>query len=668
MKGDSILNQSGYFGVQGVPDPLNHPPPLYEACSWIDATGKFWLFGGSKSGLNGYCAMWCYDPATNEWTWMNGPNTPNSKGVYGTQGIPAAANHPGSRSWGSAFWKDLNGDLWVFGSQGRDSSGNYGHLDDLWKYNIASNEWAWMKGSPVAIDTGNYGIMGVPSPTNNPPSRGETRCTWVDLNGNFYLDGGYLYDASNRNDLWKYDPSTNEWVWLRGSNVNTTVGTYGVKGVSSPLNEPPPHWIYSNWTDDTGNLWMFGGRSGFSGSFNDMWKYNPSINEWTWVSGSSSGGNAGFYGPLCDTNSAFVPQYRFEGSYCWKDACSNFYIFSGIGNNFLTDLWQYNIPTNTWKLLRGTSAYLSPVWGTMGVSSAANEPGGRCGGCTWTDTQGNFWFYGGLDNLSTNFYSDLWKYVPDSTCTKCNPTAITVNYFSADTVLCPGTCTSFSNLTVNATSYQWTFTGANPSTSTDVSPTNICYNTPGSYTVTLIATNAGGSDTLTLNNYITVYPTPPPQSITQDGDTLFAIAGASTYQWYFNTNIINGATDYFYVALSGGDYNVVATDGNGCEVEAAVFNVLASAQAAVGSSSMQVFPNPVEDKVKIQKLKVKSETALEIAIYNMIGERVLNVLTQINEDEQQIIDVGELHSGMYWLEIKSGEKIFRSKFIKAGNR
>jgi hypothetical protein len=65
--------------------------------------------------------------------------------------------------------------------------------------------------------------------------------------------------------------------------------------------------------------------------------------------------------------------------------------------------------------------------------------------------------------------------------------------------------------------------------------------------------------------YITVYPFPPAQGILQSGDTLYANAGAVTYQWYFNNNLIPGATNYFYVAPASGDYNVVATDGNGCE-------------------------------------------------------------------------------------------------------
>ena len=88
-------------------------------------------------------------------------------------------------------------------------------------------------------------------------------------------------------------------------------------------------------------------------------------------------------------------------------------------------------------------------------------------------------------------------------------TSIPAAAFSAPNHICPGTCTDFINLSQNATSFQWTFAGAIPSTSTDVNPLNICYNTPGSYDISLIATGAGGSDTLTLNNYITVFPSPP---------------------------------------------------------------------------------------------------------------------------------------------------------------
>ncbi|MCX6273585.1 MAG: T9SS type A sorting domain-containing protein, partial [Bacteroidetes bacterium] len=186
-------------------------------------------------------------------------------------------------------------------------------------------------------------------------------------------------------------------------------------------------------------------------------------------------------------------------------------------------------------------------------------------------------------------------------------------------------------------------------------------NTPGSYDVTLIASNANGSDTLSLANYITVFPYPPPQGISQNGDTLFANQGAVSYQWYFNGNIISAATNYFYVAQASGDFNVVATDGNGCEVEAVIFNVIASVQAAEGSGSVQVFPNPVMDKFTIQNLIVTSGTTVEISICNMLGEKIFE--REITTSEKQL-DISFLQSGIYLLRIETAGKIFDRKLVK----
>jgi PKD repeat protein len=53
-------------------------------------------------------------------------------------------------------------------------------------------------------------------------------------------------------------------------------------------------------------------------------------------------------------------------------------------------------------------------------------------------------------------------------------------------------------------SWQWSFPGGFPSSSTDQNPQNILYNTPGVYDVSLIAINAMGSDTLIKTCYIEV--------------------------------------------------------------------------------------------------------------------------------------------------------------------
>ncbi|CAN5692292.1 hypothetical protein BH11BAC1_BH11BAC1_13680 [soil metagenome] len=266
-------------------------------------------------------------------------------------------------------------------------------------------------------------------------------------------------------------------------------------------------------------------------------------------------------------------------------------------------------------------------------------------------------------------YNAVYYFVDDIVVELANQTPVVA--FTSPNHICPGTCTDFTNLSQNATSYLWTFIGANPSTSTDVNPTNICYNSPGTYPVSLIGTNSFSSDTLTLNNYITVYPYPAPQGIMQSGDTLFANPGAVNYQWFYNGNIIPGATEYFYVAPQSGDYNVVGTDANGCEVEAGIFDVIAGLTPAppMEQEGAVVFPNPVYDNLAFQipsinSLNIGSETAIEISIYNLLGEKIYVA----DYREMSNVNCEHFSQGIYWLEIKSGNKIFRTKFVKSANK
>ncbi|MEP7171663.1 MAG: kelch repeat-containing protein, partial [Bacteroidota bacterium] len=162
IKGDSIPNQPGNYGVQGVPSPTNNPPALYEPCEWTDLNGNFWLFGGVLSTFALSGDLWKYDIQNNEWTWMKGTSVPNSPGSYGVLGVPSITNNPPSRGYGMTSWVDSTGNLWMFGG---DASGT---RNDLWKYDTQSNEWTWMKGSQFVNQAGIYGSQGIPATTNAP--------------------------------------------------------------------------------------------------------------------------------------------------------------------------------------------------------------------------------------------------------------------------------------------------------------------------------------------------------------------------------------------------------------------------------------------------------------------------------------------------------------------
>lgn len=246
-----------------------------------------------------------------------------------------------------------------------------------------------------------------------------------------------------------------------------------------------------------------------------------------------------------------------------------------------------------------------------------------------------------------------------SLCVPPVPVAI----FNAPNHICPGTCTDFQNLSVNASTYLWSFPGATPNVSFDQHPTNICYNTPGNYSVSLIVSNVSGSDTLTLNNYITVYNYPAPQGISQSGDTLFANQGAVSYQWYHFGVAIPGATNYFFVAQGGGDYNVVATDIHDCEVEAAIFDVIASVPYTDNFSNTAVYPNPVINKLSVRNLNPKNS---EVSVYNLLGEKVIELIAEpAMKQNESVYDVSSLSPGIYYIEIRSAENTFRAKFVKA---
>ncbi|MCX7551539.1 T9SS type A sorting domain-containing protein [Xanthomarina sp. F2636L] len=83
----------------------------------------------------------------------------------------------------------------------------------------------------------------------------------------------------------------------------------------------------------------------------------------------------------------------------------------------------------------------------------------------------------------------------------------------------------------NGTSWAWTFEGGTPATSTAQNPT-VTYAADGSYDVTLVVTNAFGSDTLTLTDYISVVSgaaCPSCNTATVNPNTTISTTGGISY-------------------------------------------------------------------------------------------------------------------------------------------
>jgi N-acetylneuraminic acid mutarotase len=370
---------------------------------------------------------------TAQWTWMSGDNTLSVNGVYGTKGVASATNKPGGRE-ASVTWSDASGNLWLFGGYGYGASGYSDVLSDMWKYNIASNQWTWMKGNNTTATLGVYGTQGTAAAANNPGGRLGSS-SWKDASGKFWLFGGSGYDDGSYgfsdylNDLWRYDPATNNWTWMKGSKTAAQSGTYGTQGTAANANNPGARQGSASWIDASGNLWLFGGIGydyiGNWDDMNDLWKYNPSTNQWTWIKGPKTAGAFGTYGTQGTAAAANTPGAR-DQAVSWIDGSGNLWLFGGYGYDdgtnffgYLNDLWKYNPSTNQWTWIKGTKlADQLGVYGTLGVASAGNVPGGRDGLASWTDAAGKFWLFGGegYDDgsgpIPGDDLGDLWSYDP----------------------------------------------------------------------------------------------------------------------------------------------------------------------------------------------------------------------------------------------------------------
>lgn len=445
VSGAKSANSVGAYETQFTASPLNQPSARQNAASWTGTQGKLWMFGGAGYDSTGTVGvlndLWMFDPATNQWTWVSGANRANATGIYSSLGVTSSTNVIGARS-AAATWVDAQGNFWLFGGSGQDSTGTAGYLNDMWMLNPQTGEATWEAGASTVNNAGagTQGVTGA-KPTDNSPSGRAFATTWVDKNHVFWLFGGQNTNSAGTtvmlDDLWKYDSKANTgWVLVSGSPSTINVkGIYGTLAVGATTNYPGSRVSAQGWTDASGNLWMFGGSgfdsAGNSGSLNDLWSFNPATSTWTWVAGSSTIGAAGVYGTqkstVAGSGGANTPGAR-TGTLGWTDSSGNLWLFGGSGSDStgtaaasdgggaLNELWTFNMASQKWAWMGGLStAGLAGVYVTAVPSitpSIYNSPGARVWGTGWVDANQNFWLFGGagVDVTGTSGYlNDLWS-------------------------------------------------------------------------------------------------------------------------------------------------------------------------------------------------------------------------------------------------------------------
>jgi hypothetical protein len=406
---------------------------------------------------------------------------------------------PGAR-WGGVTWTDAaggagsTGNLWLFGGQGygidpSDPTGTtvtFGLLSDVWEFNLVNGGTA---GAPCAYDlynsttqtgtgTGTYtncewifegGSQKVNQPTTSTAPGGRWGASfYTDANHNLWMFGGQGYDSASNvgllNDLWECAATSTPCTWTlvsSGSSSTTTVaanqeGVYGTQNTAAGNNVPGGRQNGVLWVDSSGNVWLFGGwgldsvgttatglgpgNAQIGAILNDLWEYNPTTKEWTWISGSNKADQNGVYGTqgisniVLNASTTNMPGSRW-GAVGWVDpdssAGTNLFLFGGFGfgsnstepTGFLNDVWEFQSSTGQWIWWKGsadvdqTGQYVINPVSFFQLPNTTVAVGARRGAAMWTpDSLGYVFMFGGQGYAaaggSYGELNDLWIYLP----------------------------------------------------------------------------------------------------------------------------------------------------------------------------------------------------------------------------------------------------------------
>lgn len=466
----------------------NTPGARYGAAGWTDKAGNLWMFGGDGFELTGKSPADTLDGAMNDmwvcvrtyedflrdycqWqlagaydTAVSGTSTVGALVIQSAQNQALLPFSAPSGRLSAATWTDKSGNFWLFGG-----SDNYRFTNDFWVFNTTSlfpydNTTLTTKVASWTVVAGGgvdqAGVYPSTAPGNGYPGARTNAVTWTDQAGNLWMFGGFGYDVNSvlgfLNDLWEYN-GTN-WVFVSGSSQANQVGVYGTAGTAAASNIPGGRQESAGWADASGNLWLFGGEGEDSigtanGILNDLWVFNISSSQWTFVLGSPVANQTGMYGSqpsvgppnttgaagtngLLAASSTTFPGSRW-GASAWVDAGGNFWLFGGWGldsnatngNGALNDLWVY-VPNSTagqpgsWTWVTGanTGSQKGSYNTTSGLlrpyeTNPSFSPGGRSNATHWVDNSGELWLFGGegYDATSTTgngYLNDMWRYLP----------------------------------------------------------------------------------------------------------------------------------------------------------------------------------------------------------------------------------------------------------------
>jgi hypothetical protein len=244
--------------------------------------------------------------------------------------------------------------------------------------------------------------------------------------------------------------------------------------------------------------------------------------------------------------------------------------------------------------------------------------------------------------------------------------------------ICEGSEVQFTDLsTGNITSWEWSFPGGEPSSSTEQNPV-VTYSSTGQYDVSLIVSDGTNSDEILKPDYIKVAYEPELPAV-PDGPT--DVTTSNTPFSFYETSSVN-ATGFiwemtpdsagilimadtinkakiFWDQSFSGTVELRVKSANVCGEsdfsEPLVIAVNLTAISENLNNGFSLFPNPAHNLFTIQCDESVLNLNKKAILYNIFGQLVKEADFQANR-KTLIINVTDIPNGIYMLKIESGNK------------
>ena len=280
---------------------------------------------------------------------------------------------------------------------------------------------------------------------------------------------------------------------------------------------------------------------------------------------------------------------------------------------------------------------------TVAIFSNSQTTSSGRGWEQWSDGTWNNWDT--VYTVGTPYHSGL--YIAAITCPPARPVAA----FVANGGACAGATIQYTDQSINgATSWNWTFTGGNISSSTTQNPT-VTYANAGTFSTKLVATNTHGVDSTTQSVNIGANPTatatitPATSSTSATGSaTIAATGGAGSYTF----NWSNGSTTATITNVVAATYMVTITDANGCQYvdDTVIVTFVNGILQLSAGQQVKIYPNPATD---VLNLDWSQKSNAEVSVIDLNGNVISTFVT--TGDMKSVCNIRNLASGSYILRI-----------------